>query len=42
MKYRQNMCASIDRDKLLKTIENKHFVEDKFLSLIKEQLQIND
>jgi len=41
-KYKVKKCSSIDKDNLLKTIETEHFVEEEFLKLIKEQLQIDE
>ncbi len=41
-KYKVKKCSSIDKDNLLKTIESEHFVEEEFLKLIKEQLQIDE
>ena len=35
-------CDSLNKDLLLKTIEKEHFVNDEFLALIKEQLQIDE
>ena len=35
-------CLKINKDSLLKTIEKDHFVEEKFMKLIKEQLQIDE
>ncbi len=41
-KYKNNDCSSLNEDILLKKIEDNHYVEDKFLILLKEYLQIDE
>ena len=37
-----SQCTLINKDKLLKNIENNHFVNKEFMTLIKKELEIED